>query len=154
MMQEAEAYFELRKVYSQDGSGGLPRQRTQAEQSAAEEHQNATWANEGKLLGTPLQAPPDPIKEAARAQLTAKNHTGTCPRCGGTDHVKKNCPNEVAEKDHEWQRKPEVAKANPCRRCNGIGHWSYHHKMEDKGDNAGGHTTQGVTHQKPEVCRF
>ena len=45
MMQEAEAYFELRKVYSQDASGGLPRQRAQVEQSALEEQQNATWAN-------------------------------------------------------------------------------------------------------------
>ena len=51
LMAVARAYFELREIYGGTGkAGGLQRQR----------RQNATWANDKKLMQTPLalRAPP------------------------------------------------------------------------------------------------
>ena len=49
MMKEMEDYFEVRTVYGGSGEGGMPRNRNRA-----------TWANDAKMMRTPLslQAPP------------------------------------------------------------------------------------------------
>ena len=44
MMQAAEDFYDLRKTYLERQEGGMKRR------------QNSTWANDSKMMGTPLAA--------------------------------------------------------------------------------------------------
>ena len=102
LMREAETYYELRRVYQATPTGGLHRQREQIAQQGVAETQRATWANDRKMMQTPLrcspglQAPPDPLKGVS--PQSGKGLPNQCATCGGTDgHGKKNCLNEAAK---------------------------------------------------------
>ena len=131
LMRAAEEYFELRKVYSGDGSeGGLQRlagrQRRQ-DSGAGDITQRATWANDKKMLQTPLHAN---WKSPADALSRVDHVPGSCGSCGGTGHGRNKCPNVNSAKDNPWQKKSESAKSRPCAICQGVGHWAMHHTEE------------------------
>ena len=110
-MKEAHQYYSIKTTYSGQGSGGLNRNR-------------AVWANDKRMMQTPLGLKVTPGSKGG----VPPTGGGQCAKCGGKDHGQKNCPNDVAKNDKNFN--PRKA-TRACNKCGGSGHWGHHHKSED-----------------------
>jgi len=116
LMTASKELFSIDKAYENLGADGLPRAG----------RQRAAWANDRKMMQTPLglRAPP---KAGGPYFSTGPGDQGVCSRCGGSGHKHAQCPNHNSKKESEWNKRPEAARAKPCNKCKGKGHWGHHH---------------------------
>ena len=108
LMRAAEDYYELRQAYPSMGDGGLGR-------SGRGNRQNAVWANDLKMMQTPLN-PPAP--SGGNGGIGQK---GSCRKCQGHGHHSAECPNTRASSDSKWAQLSDAASENPARCAKGWG---------------------------------
>ena len=95
----AKDYVSLQKVYRDNTAGGLPKSQ----------RQRAVWANDRRMMSTPLGLTPSVPPKAAQPSA---GEGGTCTRCGGNGHMKEQCFNSIAAKDPKWAAKSKEQKEN------------------------------------------